>query len=252
MLSVPLTAGETISNSYGLNRFMNRVYGWAAVQFTIGIGAAYGLSKVEALQDRPGVCVIGGLVATFVGYIGASWMSPIDHSYEKDGELVRNTKNKPLRVILYGLGTIGMGMSLAPLLREINPDIVVSALAITGGLFGGASLVAYSLPKNKLFSYYQTLQGCLLGLVLIGFIGGGIRLFMGENPVTNALIKLDNIAGIAIFTLYMMMDTHLAIKNYEDGYADHLGVSIQFVLNAWNIFVRLLSLMDDSDRRRRK
>lgn len=51
----------------------------------------------------------------------------------------------------------------------------------------------------------------------------------------------------------MMMDTHLAIKNYEDGYADHLGVSIEFVLNAWNIFVRVLELLNgDSDRKRRK
>jgi FtsH-binding integral membrane protein len=71
--------------------------------------------------------------------------------------------------------------------------------------------------------------------------------------VTRALTKIDNFAGIAIFTLYMMMDTHLAIKNYEDGYADHLGVSIEFVLNAWNIFVRVLELLNgDSDRRRRK
>jgi FtsH-binding integral membrane protein len=78
--------------------------------------------------------------------------------------LVRNTKNKPARIILYTLGTLGLGMSISPLFNEINPELIASALAITGGLFGGASLVAYSLPKNKLFSYRHTLQGALLGL----------------------------------------------------------------------------------------
>ena len=36
-----------------------------------------------------------------------------------------------------------------------------------------------------------------------------------------------------------MYDTHVAIKRYEKGDADHLGMSIQILLDVWNLIIRI-------------
>jgi FtsH-binding integral membrane protein len=155
-----------------------------------GLGLAYGLSKVEWFQERPMTCVIVGGLSTIVGFVGAKFIAPIDASYEKDGKLVRNTRNKPSRLALYLLGSLGLGLTVTPLVLEANlrsPDIIPSALAITGSLLGGASLVAYSLPKRKLFSYRHVLQSALLGLLGLEVIGFFASLIWGNNYFIRAL-----------------------------------------------------------------
>lgn len=84
-------------------------------------------------------------------------------------------------------------------------------MAITGALMGGASLVAYSLPKNKMFSYRHVLQSSLLGLVGLELGAMVISLIWGNNSVVRALNTADNFLGILVFIGYMMFDTHVAI-----------------------------------------
>lgn len=82
-----------------------------------GLGLAYGLSKVEWFQERPLGCILVGGVATLVGLVGAKIMSPIEASYVKDGKLVRNTRNKASRLALYVVGSLGLGLTVVPLIR---------------------------------------------------------------------------------------------------------------------------------------
>jgi FtsH-binding integral membrane protein len=194
-----------------------------------GMGLAYGLSKLPWFQERPLGCILLGSATTLVGLISAKCMSPIEASYEKDGKLVRNTKNKPLRLALYTLGSLGLGITVVPLVHELNlasPEVIPSAMAVTGALMGGASLVAYSLPKHKMFAYRHTLQSALLGLLGLELAGIIVGLIWGNTSFVRALNTTDNFLGIAVFIGYMMYDTHAAIQNYEQGYADHLGMSI--------------------------
>lgn len=95
---------------------LRRVYGWSGLQLVTGLGVAYGLSKVEWFQERPLACILVGGLSTLVGFVGAKLISPIDASYEKDGKLVRNTRNKPSRLALYLLGSLGMGLTVVPLI----------------------------------------------------------------------------------------------------------------------------------------
>lgn len=46
-----------------------------------------------------------------------------------------------------------------------------------------------------------------------------------------------------------MYDTHLALRSYNSGEADHLGISIQFVLDIWNLLLRILRLMIRNKRK---
>jgi hypothetical protein len=48
---------------------------------------------------------------------------------------------------------------------------------------------------------------------------------MGPNLYTHICHRADTFVGLGIFTAFVAYDTHVALKSYEDGNADHLGVS---------------------------
>ena len=52
-------------------------------------------------------------------------------------------------------------------------------------------------------------------------------------------MTMESYVGIGLFNLMLMYDTHLAIARYEKGDADHLGMSIQILLDLWNLIIRI-------------
>lgn len=111
------------------------------------------------------------------------------------------------------------------------------------GIFGGASLMAYTMPKDKMLGYGRIFMGSLLGLIGMQLVGLGSAYFMGPNALSTLLFQLDNYVGIALFAGLIGYDTHVAIKQYEQGLADHLGMSVQMLLNFWNILIRVMQIM---------
>ncbi len=151
---------------------------------------------------------------------------------------------------MYGLGTIGLGLSAAPLFAYaamISPSILPSAIGLTTAIFGGASLVAYSMPKDKMLGYGGALFGSLLGLIGLQVIGLLTGVFIGPNALTSMLFTAQNYIGIGLFTAFIAYDTHVAIKMYELKQADHIGMSVQFLLDFWNLLINIVSLMSKRD-----
>ena len=155
-----------------------------------------------------------------------------------------------MRTALYGMGIMGLGLSAAPLLAYasmVSPSIVPTALGMTAAIFGGASLAAYRMPKDKMLSYGPVLGGSLLGLIVLQLAGLGAAFFMGPNPFSLMMLKSSNYIAVGLFTAFIAYDTHLAIKMYEMQQPDHLGISVQFILDFWNIFTSLLRIFSSSD-----
>ena len=155
------------------------------------------------------------------------------------------TTNSPLRLGLYGMGVLGLGLGATPLFmiaQAMSPAILPTAFGITTAIFGGASLMAYSMPKDKMLGYGRVLGGSLLGLIGLQLVGILSAVFMGPNPLTSLLFSIDNYVGIGLFTAFIAFDTHLAIKMYEMREADHLGMAVQFLLDFWNILIRIVSI----------
>ena len=160
------------------------------------------------------------------------------------------SENSMLRLAVYGLGVAGLGLSASPLFHMANmidPSILPTAIALTCGIFGGASLAAFSMPKDKMIGYGRVLFGSLLGLIGMQLIGLGSLYFVGPNALASLFFSVHNYLGIALFTAFTAYDTHLAIKMYETGNPDHIGVSIQFLLDFWNLLVNIISLMSRRD-----
>lgn len=51
--------------------------------------------------------------------------------------------------------------------------------------------------------------------------------------------RADAFIGVGLFTVFVAYDTQVAIKAYEMGNSDHLGVSLDFALDFWNILTRV-------------
>jgi FtsH-binding integral membrane protein len=159
-----------------------------------------------------------GIVATLGGLIGAMYTRPIYIAEVVNGYSIFKTENPLFRKILFGIGIMGLGLSAAPLFAyasAISPQILPTSMGIATAIFGGASLMAYNMPKDKMLNYGGVLTGSLLGLIGLQLTGLLAGLIMGPNMFTYMLFRFDTYIGIALFTAFTAYDTHVAIKNYE-------------------------------------
>lgn len=109
------------------------------IGFTLPIFAAH-----------PGFTMLGGFACSLVGLLSALFMKPKKIIEYEDGKPIYRTKNSVARLGLFGLGIFGLGISAAPMLGIascLNPAIIPTAVAVSLGIFCGASMVAYSMPK---------------------------------------------------------------------------------------------------------
>lgn len=103
--------------------------------------------------------------------------------------------------------------------------------------------MAYMMPKDKMLGYGRVFMGGLLGLIGMQLVGLGAAYFMGPNALSSLLFNVNTYGGILLFSGLIAYDTHVAMKNYEMGNADHLQMSIQFLLNLWNILIRVMEIL---------
>ncbi|EAR82409.1 inhibitor of apoptosis-promoting Bax1 protein (macronuclear) [Tetrahymena thermophila SB210] len=230
----------------GLNAFITRVYK------TTGLGIMGALSTSTLAVSSglaytsPLFCGLGGFVMALGGILGSSYMSPNYYSEVIKGQVHQKTSNTPMRLGLYSLGMAGLGLSSSVLfgsLHMINPAILPLSIGITGAVFGSASLYALYKPKDSLLSWGSSLYAGLFGMIGLQLAGALTQLFMGPNLFTFMCHRADCFIGVGLFTAMVAYDTHVAIKQYEMGNADHLGVSIDFALDFWNILTRVAQIL---------
>ena len=237
---------QIIAKNIGMNKFLTRTYNTTGISIIGALSASYLGTALPVFAANPGAMMIGGVVAMFGGFLGANWMKPRNVIDYENGAPILRTENSPLRLALYGLGTFGLGLTASPLFamaHAISPSILPTALGITSAIFGGASMAAYNMPKDKMLGYGRLFSGALLGLIGLQLIGLGALFFTGPNIVSTMLFRADTYLGILLFSGFIAYDTHVAIKFYESGNADHLGMSTQFLLDFWNILIRVVQIL---------
>ena len=251
----PLATNHFISKNVGLNRFMQKVYNTTGLSVLGALGTSYAVLSLPLSGVALSQIAIGGFIASLVGLVGSSFMKP---EYLIMKEALNNkeqtetivARNSILRSALYGMGVMGLGLSAAPLLAfasMVSPTIVPTCLGLTTAIFGGASLAAYMMPKDKMLGYGRVLMGSLFGLIGLQLVGLGAAFFMGPNPFSLMLFKSSNYIAVGLFSVFIAYDTHFAIKMYENKEPDHLGIAVQFLLDFWNIFTSLLRIWSSSD-----
>lgn len=231
-----------------MNQFLMRVYNTTGLSILGALGSTALFMSMPFVWTNMGISCILGAIMTIGGFMGTTYMRPVNVVEKINGVEIFKTMNNPARLALYGVGIAGLGLGAAPLFmmaQAVSPTIIPSALAITSAIFGGASLLAYNMPKDKMLGYGGVLMGSLLGLIGLQLIGLLTAAFTGPNALSTLLFSANNYIGIGLFSALIAYDTHVAIKMYEMREADHLGMSVQFLLNFWNILVRLISIFSD-------
>lgn len=245
-----VTTNHYISKNLGLNKFLQKVYTTTGLSILGALGTSYAVLALPISGVAVSQLAVGGIIASLVGLIGSSYMSPtylVKQESLNERERVETivAQNSFLRQVLYGTGIIGLGLSAAPLLgyvSMVSPGIIPTALGLTTAIFGGATLAAYSMPKDKMLGYGRALTGSLIGLIGLQLLGLGASFFMGPNPFSLMMMKSSSYIAVGLFTAFIAYDTHFAIKMYEMNQPDHLGASVQFLLDFWNIFTSLLRI----------
>jgi FtsH-binding integral membrane protein len=119
--------------------------------------------------------------------------------------------------------------------------IIPTTLGITTSIFGGASLVGMMLPRGFMLGYGTVLFGGMLGLIGLNVAAMIAAKSYGMVMLAQTLMTAESIIGVGLFSALLVYDTHKAIQRYEKKDADHLGMSIQILLDLWNLIIRIAS-----------
>ncbi len=127
------------------------------------------------------------------------------------------------------------GAWLGPVLslyNQVLPGVPAQAAWLTGGVFGGLSLYAFQSRRD--FSF---LGGMLWASLLALIIGGFLMFFLGST----LLHTIYCVAGVVIFSAYVLYDTSQIINQLEPG--EEVTGAINLYLDMINLFLFVLRLL---------
>jgi FtsH-binding integral membrane protein len=140
------------------------------------------------------------------------------------------------RLALFFAFTTLEGMTLAPLIKlTLAKGVLGSALVLTGAVFLGFSAAALAAPRASMLALQGPLFGMLLGMVAISILN-----IFYPTAFAHSIVLYG---GLAIFSLFVAVDTQAMIERAACGNSDHVGDALQMFLNVVNIFVRIAAIL---------
>ncbi|KAN0012448.1 hypothetical protein ACTFIU_007751 [Dictyostelium citrinum] len=272
-----------IKTNVGLKLFLKNVYITTAIAFsgTILSGLIFSQLMVDSPQSLTtalGLGVGGSMLSlilcnmqqpTFTTY-DTVWKGPLENSVKKpilksvgrDGgksviEFEEFNKSViPITVANYStlhkLAFLSFcvfnGITLSPAFGLVSMSTVLEVAAMSVFVTGGSAFAALKMRPDSLTKYKPILYGSLFGLFGLGLVSIGTSLLVGENAFTRFTQEFDLYFGLALFTGLTALDTHNAVKTFQEGKPDYIRVSIDLFLDILNIFVRLLRLRSDNNK----
>lgn len=78
-----------------------------------------------------------------------------------------------------------------------------------------------------------------MGLLSLKFALMATTTMLTSSGLDLSMTSTESMLGIIFFSALAIYDTHMAINRYNKGDADHLGASIQILLDLWNLIIRI-------------
>lgn len=141
-----------------------------------------------------------------------------------------------MKFILFSLFSACSGVMLSFMKKEVDPNIIQTAILGAISVFGlmflfGAALLMFGIKLG--FQFASFLFFALLFLIIVQIV----FLFSGKSSVA---VKGFSIVGLIIFSLYVIYDTNNILQ--REYYGDFITASLDYYLDILNIFVDLVSL----------
>ncbi|RNF07582.1 hypothetical protein TraAM80_03265 [Trypanosoma rangeli] len=150
-------------------------------------------------------------------------------------------RDPTLKLALFFSFTLLEGMALAPLVAmTLAKGVLGTAVVLTGAVFFGFSAAALLCPRASLLALQGPLFGMLMGMVAISIL----NLFY-PTAFAHSLILYG---GLALFSLFVSVDTQAMIERARCGAGDYVQDALQMFLNVVNIFVRIAQILGSMER----
>jgi len=235
-----LSASEVVSQDMGLRNFLKRTYATSIIGITGSLTLAEILSMGPLFSHNALVYAGMGFI-TALGGCFAITKGKYIITKNDNGEL--KAENSPTRLLGYGALTIGMGISIVPLISFLPPTVLPSAICLSLLTMGGASLFAYKSKSADMLKWGPPLMGGLFGLIGLQLVGLGSYLVVGPNVMYDAIHNINTYGGIALFAGLTAYETHAAIDMYKKNEPDHLLCASNLYLDFMNLLVRFIDII---------
>lgn len=208
-----------------INEKVARVYGYTAAAFAVACTSAFAWAKLGVAVTLINTLGTWGgaaaLLAVGISLIVATRFTNKEQTAQKHG--------------LYGAFAVWEGLVLSPLVLMNAPAFIaagVTTVAVTG------SLGFLAMKMKQTFEKYERIL--LLGLGGIAAASLGAVLFKG---VVGAIAhKVSMVGGTALFSAFVIYDTHKARSVALRTDFDEIDHSMSLFLNAMNLLVRFWHL----------
>jgi hypothetical protein len=237
---------DKIITDKGLKKYMSDIY----VKSGGGFGASLGIGVTAPvlLSSLPisGSLLVGGWVANIgLSFYSIYKMSKLNtRTIEKeDGFYEENNQDKER---WYKIFCLSNGLMIAPIVGitlATNPVVIPLATVATLSTFGGATYAALKQTDTNLVSYQGPLIGCVWGLIGTG-VFQMFAAMMGYTSIANTMDIMTSLASVGVFTALVAVDTQVAIEDYGNKKLDSINVSTQLLLDATNLFIDFIKLLN--------
>jgi FtsH-binding integral membrane protein len=135
-----------------------------------------------------------------------------------------------------------MSFTISPLVHITGLGLATEALMITGGAVGGLAYVAY-LSKNDAFLGLNGVLSAGMGAL---FACSVASIFFNSTLLNNIWLY----GGLALFLAYVLYDVNqIKIKAERQAVFDPMKESLHIYLDTVNIFIRVLTILENKKRR---
>lgn len=220
----PLSAGTAI-RTQASHQYLAKSFGIVAFSSAVSAGTAYLLRHTPMTWPK----MIGSLVGT-VGFSMATFNLDVHSQFAAKS------------ACLTGFAA-SMGASLAGLSLMFHPAVISSAALGTLGVSAGASLAAYFARDTQQLPFRGFLAGAGVGVSVCGIAG----LFYPSMVLHNIWLY----GGLAVFSGLMMMNSHRILQHAQTQpySADYMNDGLGVYTNMYQVFVRLLMIQSNRQRR---
>jgi FtsH-binding integral membrane protein len=207
-------------------------------------GKLLGTSLVSGITTIGAASVLSNYVMLSPLMCGSLWFGAVIAGFYNAYQISNTSKTNEQRLLNAYLLHGCMGITIAPSLF-IFSQFIPHALILSSALTMGPITAALTMKKGSMLKYGPALYTGLWGLIGIGAMSI-VAPLLGFNSFGLAMHSIDMVGGVALFSAYNAYDTHVLIKDFEEGREDHIGHAVNYSLNAINIFIRILEIIAKS------
>ncbi|KAL2650968.1 hypothetical protein R1flu_019096 [Riccia fluitans] len=222
-----LYPGQTMEDQIVRWGFIRKVYGILSTQMILTTLVASVIVFSDSVRDfftsSPSLLLLIGLVPLVL-------MCPL-YCYHQ---------SHPINLVLLGLFTVGVSLTVGISCAFTPGIIVLEALVLTATVvLGLTAYTYYAVKQGKDFEFLgPALFVSLLVLVVFGFV----QIFFPLGSIGSAIYGG---VGALIFSLYIVYDTDNLIKTYSVD--EYIWASVALYLDIINLFLTIMQVLRSTD-----